>query len=264
MIELLSQPDAWLSLAVLTAMEIVLGIDNIVFITILAGRLPTAQQPGMRRAGLMIALMSRLLLLLGIAWVARLTDPLFELVRPWSGKDLILLAGGLFLLWKATTEIYQSVEHPEMPGGPPEGEVRAGQVPSRARLLAQIALLDLVFSLDSVITAVGMVDHVPIMVVAMVIAVVIMMVFANPVGDFVQSHPSVRILALSFLVLIGVMLLVEGTGGHVAKGYLYVAMLFALLVELLNLRRSAKLRRDAGRGGPTDANGRSDAGEDDA
>lgn len=248
MLELLASPDAWISLAVLTAMEIVLGIDNIVFITILCGRLPEGEQLRARRLGIGVALVSRLILLSGIAWVIRLTEPLFHVVRDWSGKDLILLGGGLFLLWKATHEIYSNIEHPESAHDPTAGAAAPKSAP-RAKLraiLGQIVLIDVVFSLDSVITAVGMAEHLAIMVAAVVISVGVMLAFAGPIGDFVQQYASVRILALAFLVLIGSMLIMEGTGQPVAKGYIYFAMGFSLLVEMLNLRRSARARAAGG------------------
>ena len=246
MLDLLTDPQAWISLAVLSAMEIILGIDNIVFITILAGRLPPERQAGARRLGLMVALVSRLVLLAGITWVMRLTEPLFTFFVEWSGKDLILLGGGVFLVFKATREIYDNVESPEPHGSVGEeaaaaaGKNAAGQYVS---IMIQVMILDLVFSLDSVITAVGMAEHIPVMVVAMVLAVIVMVIFATPVGNFIQAHPSVRVLALAFLVLIGVMLTMEATGQHVSKGYIYAAMGFSLLVETLNLRMRARMRR---------------------
>lgn len=249
MIELLSDPQAWVSLLVLSVMEIVLGIDNIVFITILCGRLPKEKQLPARRVGLGVALIARLVLLLAISWVMQLEDTLFTVVVDWSGKDLILLGGGLFLLYKATSEIYTNVEHLEEGGdanskGDADQSASAKRPPvSYASILVQVLLLDVVFSLDSVITAVGMAEHIPVMVVAMVIAVIVMMVFAGPVGDFIEKHPSVRLLALAFLVLIGVMLVIEATGGHVSKGYIYSAMGFSLFVQVLNLRRDAKQGR---------------------
>jgi predicted tellurium resistance membrane protein TerC len=243
MLDWLTSPEAWVSLGVLTLLEIVLGIDNIVFITILTGRLPRERRLTARRLGLGVAMISRLLLLLAISWVMRLQDTLFVLVVPWSGKDLILLAGGLFLLYKATREIYENVEHPEEAGE----KVGADRIPKvRAALpsvVFQIMLLDVVFSLDSVITAVGLARHVPVMMAAVVLAVIVMMAFAGPVGDFVQDNPSVRILALAFLVLIGSMLIMEATGQHVSKGYIYSAMGFSLFVQLLVMRRSSKVRR---------------------
>ncbi len=248
MIELLSDPEMYVSLLVLSVMEIVLGIDNIVFITILCGRLPKAQQLGARRLGLFVALISRLGLLSVISWVMRLDETLFTVVRPFSGKDLILVGGGLFLLYKATHEIFVNVEHP----GQNKEEVAhdAERSASGGRglylaIIAQVMVLDIVFSLDSVITAVGMAKHIPVMITAMMIAVLVMMIFAGPVGDFIERHPSVRVLALAFLVLIGVMLMAEGTGAHVSKGYVYSAMGFSLFVQILNLRLDARTRREA-------------------
>ncbi len=246
MIELLQDPQAWLSLVVLAAMEIVLGIDNIVFITILCGRLPPEKQTAARRLGLLVALVTRVLLLLSISWVMRLTDPLFELFRPWSGKDLILFGGGLFLLYKATVEIHENVNHPHKHAHPEAGEEGRPKTAAFGMIIAQIMVLDIVFSLDSVITAVGMAEHIPVMVAAVMIAVGVMIAFAGPIGDFVQQNATIRVLALSFLVLIGVMLLMEGTGLHVSKGYIYSAMGFSLVVEMLNMRmrkKSDKLHR---------------------
>lgn len=242
-IALLSDPKAWVSLLVLASMEIVLGIDNIVFITILCGRLPPEKQLAARRLGLAVALLARIGLLLSISWVMTLTEPMFELWRPWSGKDLILLFGGLFLIYKATVEIHENVNHPDKHANPAKGEVGVAKV-STGMIIGQIMLLDIVFSLDSVITAVGMAEHVPVMVAAVLIAVGVMMIFAGPIGDFVQRNATIRVLALAFLVLIGGTLLMEGTGVHVAKGYIYSAMGFSLLVEMLNMRmRSRKLHR---------------------
>jgi predicted tellurium resistance membrane protein TerC len=232
MTELLSSPAAWASLATLTAMEIVLGLDNIVFISILTAKLPREQQPLARRLGLGLALGTRLLLLFALSWVMGLTEPFFHFLgRGFSGRDLILLGGGLFLVGKATFEIYDKLEvqHDEEAGAP-KGGAAFGWI------LVQIMLLDVVFSLDSVITAVGMAQQVSIMVAAMVIAVTVMVIFAQSVGDFVNKHPSMKILALSFLLLIGVMLVAEGMGQHVGKGYIYFAMAFSLAVELLNMR----------------------------
>ena len=248
MMELLSSPDAWISFTVLTVMEVILGIDNIVFITILCGRLPAEQQRGARRLGLAVALVTRIVLLLGITWVMRLTDPLFTFVQEWSGKDLILFGGGLFLLAKATHEIYENVERPDEhqahAAAPGMAESRAaGGRRLYASIMLQVMVLDVVFSLDSVITAVGMAEHVPVMVAAVVTAVVAMMIFAGPIGDFIQRHPSIRLLALAFLVLIGVMLIAEGTGQHVSKGYIYSAMGFSLCVQLLNVRMTSRLGR---------------------
>lgn len=237
-IALLSDPQVWISFLVLAAMEIVLGIDNIVFITILCGRLPPEKQLGARRIGLAAALITRILLLLSISWVMTLTRPLFELWRPWSGKDLILVFGGLFLIYKATVEIHENINHPDKEANPEDGEPKVGA--SFAMVIGQIMLLDVVFSLDSVITAVGMAEHIPVMVAAVLVAVGIMMAFAGPIGDFVQRNATIRVLALAFLVLIGGTLLMEGTGVHVAKGYIYSAMGFSLLVELLNMRMRSK------------------------
>jgi predicted tellurium resistance membrane protein TerC len=232
--------DGLLGLATLTLMEIVLGIDNIVFIAILVGKLPASQQQLARRLGLTLALGIRILLLLTISWIMGLTKPLVTLAileLELSGRSLILLGGGIFLIVKATREIYEKVE-----GGEHETEARGRAV--FAWVLLQILLLDIVFSLDSVITAVGMSDHVPIMITAMVIAMVVMLVSAGAVSGFVDRHPSLKILALAFLLLIGVMLVAEGMGTHVPKGYVYFAMAFSLFVEMLNVRYR---RRHAGR-----------------
>jgi len=229
---LLTDPASWASLLTLTAMEIVLGIDNVVFLVILAGRLPPPQQPRARRLGLALALGTRLLLLLAITWLMGLTRELFHLLgHGYTGRDLILLGGGLFLLGKATFEIHDSLEvRHEEKARPAAGPGAFGLV------LAQIALLDLVFSLDSVLTAVGMSGHLAIMVAAMLLAVGVMLAFAGPVSAFVDRHPSMRMLALSFLLLIGVMLVAEATGRHLDRGYVYFAMAFSFLVELLNIR----------------------------
>jgi predicted tellurium resistance membrane protein TerC len=229
MAELLSA-DALVALVTLTAMEIVLGIDNVVFIAILTGKLPAGQQPLARRLGLGLALGTRILLLFAISWIMGLTRPLFSMAGvEVSGRSLILLGGGLFLMFKATWEIYDKLEvaHKE------------AQARGAGRLLAvlvQIMVIDIVFSLDSVITAVGMADQIAIMVIAMVIAMVVMLFSVGAVSGFIERHPSVKILALSFLLLIGVMLVGEGLGQHVPKGYIYFAMAFSLLVELLNMR----------------------------
>ncbi len=238
--------DGLLALVTLTAMEIVLGIDNIVFIAILTARLPAAQQPIARRLGLTLALVIRIGLLFAITWVMGLTTPLFTLVRSFSGRDLILFGGGLFLIFKAVTEIHAKVE-----GDHASAAGRPGRA-SFAWVLAQILVLDIVFSLDSVITAVGMANQVSIMVVAMVIAMLVMLVSMNSVSGFVEGHPTVKILALAFLLLIGVMLVAEGMGRHLEKGYIYFAMTFSLVVELLNMRyrrRHLRLRSPAGGAG---------------
>jgi predicted tellurium resistance membrane protein TerC len=231
--------DGLISLLTLTAMEIVLGVDNIIFIAILVAKLPASQQNKARTLGIGLALVSRLLLLLSISWVMGLTEPLFTVFsQGFSGRDLILLLGGLFLLGKATVEIHEKLE-----SGPtgPRDTGKGGAKASFASILIQIIILDIVFSLDSVITAVGMAQHISIMVVAMVVAVAVMMLSARAIGDFVHRHPTIKILALSFLILIGVVLVGEGMGAHVNKGYIYFAMAFSLGVELLNMKiRQAK------------------------
>jgi predicted tellurium resistance membrane protein TerC len=241
MLALLTDPAAWVSFATLAALEIVLGIDNIVFLTILAGRLPPEQQPRARRLGLLLALGSRLVLLFGISWLMGLTRELFHLWgHGYSGRDLILAAGGLFLIGKATFEI-----HDKMEAGGHAHERDAGAGASFGAVLFQIAILDLVFSLDSVITAVGMAQHLAVMVAAMIAAVGVMLVFAGPVGAFVERHPTMKMLALSFLLLVGVMLVAEATGRHVEKGYVYFAMAFSFVVELLNIRAGRKRKAAA-------------------
>ena len=246
-----SDPNAWAALLTLTVLEIVLGIDNIIFISILAGRLPAAQQPRARLIGLAAAMVSRIALLFSITWVMRLTEPLFTVAgQEISGRDLILIGGGLFLLAKATHEIHNKLE----------GEEEHGAAKAKATLagvLVQIFLLDVVFSLDSVITAVGMADELSIMVIAVVAAVLVMMALAGPISGFVEKHPTVKILALSFLLLIGMTLVGEGFDQHIAKGYLYFAMAFSIFVETINLRvrakaKPVKLRRQltANGGGP--------------
>ena len=235
--EWLSDPQAWVALATLAALEIVLGIDNIIFISILVGRLPEHQRAKGRIIGLSLAMATRLMLLVSIAWIMRLTAPFFEILgHPVSGRDLILLGGGLFLLWKAVHEIHQSLEVDH------EADTKVPVVASFGAIMVQIAIIDIVFSLDSVITAVGLVDHISIMVIAIVLAVLIMMAGARPIGEFVDRHPTVKMLALSFLVLVGVVLIAEGFGQHIPKGYIYFAMAFSVAVEMLNLRQRAKLR----------------------
>ena len=230
-----ADPNAWIGLLTLTALEIVLGIDNIIFISILASKLPREQQPKARRLGLMGAFFTRLLLLFSIAWIVKLTAPLFTIFgNEISGRDLILIAGGLFLIGKATYEIHGKLE------GEDHAEGASKTVSSMTAVVAQIMVVDIVFSLDSVITAVGMVDHVSIMVAANVVALGIMLAAATPISGFVDRHPTVKILALSFLVLIGTNLVAEGFGAHISKGYVYSAMAFSFLVEMLNLRVRAK------------------------
>lgn len=234
MLDVLLQPASLISLATLAAMEIVLGIDNIVFLSILTDKLPPEKRPFARRVGLGLALGSRLALLFAISWVMGLTAPLLSLAgKVFSGRDLILLGGGLFLLGKATLELHNKLEVAGG-GGPKPGAASVGMI------LLQILVLDMVFSLDSVITAVGMAQHVSVMVIAMLIAMAVMLVFAGPIGDFVQRHPTMKVLALSFLLLIGVMLVAEGMGQHIPKGYIYFAMAFALGIELVNMRIRAK------------------------
>jgi predicted tellurium resistance membrane protein TerC len=231
MLEIWTQPETWISLATLAAMEIVLGVDNIVFLTILAGKLPRAQQPLARRLGLGAALGTRLLLLFAITWLMGLTADLFPVFGMGiSGRDLILASGGLFLIAKATFEIHDKLEARHVEPG------KGGAAVSFGWTILQIALLDIVFSLDSVITAVGMAQHLEVMVVAMVVAVGVMLVFAGPIGRFVEDHPTVKMLALAFLILIGVMLVVEAFDQHIPRGYVYFAMAFSLGVEMLNLR----------------------------
>jgi predicted tellurium resistance membrane protein TerC len=224
--------NPWIALLTLTAMEIVLGVDNIVFIAILVGRLDAQRRERTRRIGIALALVIRIGLLFTLSWLMRLTAPLFSILgNELSGRDLILLGGGLFLIGKAAHEMHAKLE------GPDAGEAPAGHAPASAALiLAQILLLDLVFSLDSVITAVGMASQLWVMIVAMILSVAVMLVFAGKIGDFVERHPTVKILALAFLLLIGVMLVAEGLGQHISKGYVYFAMAFALAVELLNMR----------------------------
>jgi predicted tellurium resistance membrane protein TerC len=236
--EWLSDPQVWIGLATLTALEIVLGIDNIIFISILAAKLPPAQQALGRRLGLGMAFVSRMLLLLSIAWIVRLTEPLFEVFsHPVSGRDIILLVGGLFLIGKATHEIHNKLEGPD----DLTGEHGSGKrVNSLVRIVIQIGLIDIVFSLDSVITAVGMVDEIAVMVAANVIALAVMLFAAGGIAGFVDRHPTIKILALSFLVLIGANLFAEGLGVHIPKGYTYVAMAFSVAVEMINLRVRGK------------------------
>ena len=235
MFDWLASPEAWVALATLTALEIVLGIDNIIFISILVGRLPEHQRNFARRTGLALAMLTRLALLFSLAWVMGLTDPWFTILgEEISGRDVILIGGGLFLLAKATHEIHSSME-----GMGGDGE-RAVVAPNLIMVLVQIAILDIVFSLDSVITAVGVADHVTVMAIAIVIAVGVMLFAAKPIGDFVDEHPTIKILALSFLVVVGLTLMVEGFDVHVPKGYIYFAMAFSLGVELINIRMRKK------------------------
>jgi predicted tellurium resistance membrane protein TerC len=235
MFDWIADPNAWIALATLTALEIVLGVDNIIFISILVGRLPPAQRDLARRLGLTLAMGSRLLLLLSLAWIMRLTEPVFSLFgHGVSGRDLILIGGGLFLLWKSVHEIHNSLEGED--NVPAAGGAAAAAKASFASVLVQIAIIDIVFSLDSVITAVGLADQITVMVLAIVAAVAVMMFAAKPIGDFVDAHPTIKMLALAFLVLVGVTLVAEGFGTHVPKGYIYFAMAFSFAVEMINIR----------------------------
>ena len=234
MIESLSDPQVWIALTTLTFLEIVLGVDNIIFISILSGKLPANQQARARRLGLLAAMGTRVLLLFSLAWISKLTAPLFGLMgHEISGRDLILILGGLFLLAKSTYEIHDKLEGEE-------GHASKKVAASFASVIVQIMLLDLVFSLDSVITAVGMVRELWVMVTAVVIAVLIMMLSAEPISDFVHRHPTVKMLALSFLLLIGLSLIAEGFEHHIPKGYIYFAMGFSVFVEMINLRLRKK------------------------
>ena len=228
----ITDPQAWIGLLTLTALEIVLGIDNIIFISILAGKLPTEKQKRARRLGLGLAMITRILLLLSISWIMGLTEPLFTVIgREISGRDIILIVGGVFLIAKSTHEIHAKLEGEEH-------ETKARAVASFTAVLIQITLLDIVFSLDSVITAVGMIKQVSIMITAIVIAVIIMMWFAEPISHFVNKHPTIKMLALAFLLMIGLLLIADGLGHHIPKGYAYFAMGFSVFVEMLNLRAS--------------------------
>jgi predicted tellurium resistance membrane protein TerC len=230
--------DALIGLATLTVLEIVLGIDNIIFISILAGALPKSDQPKARRLGLAGAFVTRMLLLFSITWIMRLTKPLFTVLeRGITGKDLILIAGGLFLIAKATTEIHQKFEDDELAAAAKQSRA-AGK--GLLAVVLQITIIDIVFSLDSVITAVGMVPHIEIMIGANVVALAVMLVASTPISDFVDRHPTVKMLALSFLVLIGTNLVAEGTGFHIPKGYTYFAMAFSVITEMLNIRLRKK------------------------
>jgi len=230
--ELLTDPQAWLAFATLVALELVLGIDNIIFISILADKLPAARRENIRRLGLALAMLMRIALLAVLSWLIGLTQPLFSFGR-LSGRDLILIGGGLFLIYKSTTEIHQLLEGEE---GEASSTVRA----TVASVLLQIVLIDIVFSLDSIITAVGMVDEIAIMVAAVIVSVGLMMVFAGPIGRFISARPTIKMLALAFLLMIGLVLIADGLGVHVPKGYVYFAMAFSVLVEMLNLRLRRK------------------------
>ena len=255
MFEWIYSPEAWVALITLTSLEIVLGIDNIIFISILVGRLPAEQRNRARIQGLALAMITRILLLLSLAWMMRLTSPLFSVLHyDISGRDMILIGGGLFLLWKSSQEIWESLE------GPEEEEAEMKPVASYGMVLAQIAVIDIVFSLDSVITAVGMARDVPVMVIAIVIAVGVMMLAAKSIGEFVDNHPSVKMLALSFLILVGVALIGEGLDLHIPKGYIYFAMGFSVLVEMLNIRTRRKRGKPVHLHKQTPGGGLEDAG----
>jgi len=239
MIELLTDPQAWIALATLTALELVLGIDNVIFIAILVDKLPEAQRDLARRLGLGMAMFMRIGLLLLLSWIVGLVEPLFTVGNTHiSGRDLILIVGGLFLLWKSTSEIHQSLEGEE---GHVSGAVKA----TFAAVILQIMVIDIVFSLDSIITAVGMVDQIVVMVAAVVISVALMMLFAGAIGRFVSTHPTIKVLALSFLVVVGVMLIAEGFDHHVPRGYIYFAMAFSVCVEMLNIRMRKRATKPA-------------------
>ncbi len=235
--EIFLQPDTWVALLTLTFLEIVLGIDNIIFISLVAGRVPEESQKKARLGGLTIALVMRILLLLSIAWIIGLTKPVLSVADfELSWRDIILIAGGIFLLVKSTLEIHHKVEGQDQ--DPETGKKSKSMSFSTA--IIQIVLLDLVFSFDSILTAVGLTDEIILMVIAVVIAIIVMMIFAKPVGEFVNKHPTIQILALSFLILIGVMLIVEGAHYHVPKGYIYFAVFFSLAIEMLNMRYRKK------------------------
>lgn len=237
MLELLTDPHAWMALITLTALELVLGIDNIIFISILVDKLPEERREFARKLGLFIAMFMRIGLLMILAWIVGLVEPLFTILgQDISGRDLILIGGGLFLIWKSTSEIHQSLEGEE---GHTSSVVKA----TFTAVILQIMIIDMVFSLDSIITAVGMVDHIEVMVAAVILSVGMMMLFAGPIGRFVSNHPTIKILALAFLVAIGLVLIADGFGHHVPKGYIYTAMAFALIVELINIRMRAKTAR---------------------
>ena len=231
MFEWITDPEAWISLATLAALEIVLGVDNIIFISILVGRLPESQRQSGRIVGLGLAMLTRILLLMSLAWMMKLTAPLFTVFnQEISGRDLILLIGGLFLIIKSSGEIKEAINHQEHHESESKNKV------SYLGVLIQIAVLDIVFSLDSVITAVGMASHLPVMILAIIIAVGVMMFAAKPIGDFVDTHPTLKILALAFLVLVGVSLIAESLDIHIPKGYIYFAMGFSVVVEMINIR----------------------------
>ena len=247
LLQLMSDPNAWVAFLTLSALEIILGIDNIIFISVIANRLPVEIREKVRRFGLIFALLTRILLLLSLSWVMSLTNPLFSINdHAISGRDLILLLGGFFLIWKASKEIYVEVELGEDESENDDTK-KANANKSMLALFVgsvmQIGILDIIFSLDSVITAVGMVDEIAVMIAAVLASVMIMLIAAKPIGDFVHRHPSIKVLALSFLTVVGIVLIAEGMGVHIPKGYVYVAMAFSLSVELLNIRSRQKKKK---------------------
>jgi predicted tellurium resistance membrane protein TerC len=253
MLELLSDPQAWIALVTLTALELVLGIDNIIFISILVDKLPPERREVARRLGLFMAMFMRIALLLVLSWVIGLVAPLFTVLgQEISGRDLILILGGLFLIWKSTGEIHQSLEGVE-------GSASTAVKATFSAVIVQIMLVDLVFSLDSIITAVGMVDEVAVMIAAVIVSVGMMMLFAGAIGRFVSQHPTIKMLALSFLVVVGVVLIAEGFGHHVPKGYVYFAMAFSVVVEMLNIRMRRRAARPAHLNAPYAPESRDDA-----
>jgi predicted tellurium resistance membrane protein TerC len=235
----ITSPEIWISLLTLTLLEIVLGIDNIVFISLLSGKLPLEQQKKARQMGLMLALVTRILLLLGLAFMAKMQKTLFTVgSHPFTGRDIVLLLGGLFLIWKATKEIHEKLEGED-------GEITNRMTPTFASVIVQILLLDIVFSLDSVITAIGMVKQIPVMIAAVILAVGFMLVFAGKISSFIEKHPTLKMLALSFLIMIGFTLTLEGFHKEIPKGYIYFSMAFSVGVEVLNinLRRKSKAKK---------------------
>jgi len=241
MLELLTDPQAWIALLTLTALELVLGIDNIIFIAILVDKLPVEQQRKARLIGLFLAMFMRVGLLLMLSWIVGMTEPLFKLGvlnREISGRDLVLIGGGLFLIWKSTAEIHQSLEGAE-------GEAASAVKAAFAAVILQVIVIDIVFSLDSIITAVGMVDEIAVMIAAVMISVALMMAFAGAIARFVNEHPTIKMLALAFLVVVGVVLIAEGFGQHVPKGYIYFAMAFSVGVEMLNITMRKRSKRPA-------------------
>ena len=237
MFEWITDPEAWISLATLAALEIVLGVDNIIFISILVGRLPESQRQSGRIVGLGLAMLTRILLLMSLAWMMKLTAPLFTVFnQEISGRDLILLIGGLFLIVKSSGEIKEAINHQD------HNESERKNKVSYLGVLIQIAVLDIVFSLDSVITAVGMASHLPVMILAIIIAVGVMMFAAKPIGDFVDTYPTLKILALAFLVLVGISLIAESLDIHIPKGYIYFAMGFSVVVEMINIRMRKRMK----------------------